>query len=154
MSESGQSDVFTLILGGVHAGRHAYARTLAEDFPLPRLSLSWNDAPKGEALPADLDPAAAVHRYRRDDSLLMLADLSRWLTDRADATAALMDAIDNTTGPLIAVSREAGLGIVPLDAAGRRWRDDLGRLNQALARRADRVVLVAAGLPLILKGAP
>lgn len=148
MSGAAQHPGFTLILGGVHAGRHAYARTLAEAVSLPTRSLGWGDAPKGEALPGDLGPADAVRRHRAPSRLLLLADISSRFVEAAD----LLAAIDATDGPLIAVSREAGLGIVPVDAAARHGRDDLGRMNQALAERAGRVVLVAAGLPLTLKG--
>jgi adenosylcobinamide kinase/adenosylcobinamide-phosphate guanylyltransferase len=53
----------------------------------------------------------------------------------------------------VLVSNEVGLGIVPGTALGRAFRDHAGRLNQAVARRADRVVFVAAGLPLTIKDA-
>ncbi len=49
------------------------------------------------------------------------------------------------------VANEVGLGLVPETPLGRRFRDAAGRLNQDIARLADRVVFVAAGLPLVLK---
>ena len=54
--------------------------------------------------------------------------------------------------PMILVSNEVGLGIVPETPLGRTFRDAQGRLNQAVARVCDRVEFIAAGLPLMLKG--
>ena len=53
--------------------------------------------------------------------------------------------------PAVLVANEVGLGVVPDNPMARAFRDHAGRLNQALAGRADRVVLVTAGLPLVLK---
>lgn len=55
---------------------------------------------------------------------------------------------------LIIVSNEVGCGLVPPYLMGRRFRDLQGRMNQLTAARADRVALIAAGLPLWLKGGP
>ena len=148
-----QSD-FTLILGGSHAGRHDYARGVAGTYGLPIASLGWRGAGGAEALPNSLAPFDAVSRERQPGRVLLLADLQPWLVSaRHDDADALLTAIDRTAGPLIVVSREAGMGIVPLEADQRRHRDDLGRLNQALSRRAARTVLVVAGLPLTLGSA-
>jgi adenosylcobinamide kinase/adenosylcobinamide-phosphate guanylyltransferase len=54
----------------------------------------------------------------------------------------------------VLVSNEVGFGIVPDNALARRFRDLQGRLNQRLAARADRVVLLVAGLPIFIKGGP
>jgi adenosylcobinamide kinase/adenosylcobinamide-phosphate guanylyltransferase len=67
-------------------------------------------------------------------------------------TAALFDCLTQLPGHVILVSNEVGLGIVPLGAATRLYVDDAGRLNQSVARIAQRVTFVAAGLPLELKG--
>ncbi len=67
-------------------------------------------------------------------------------------SAALLDILPQLPGRVILVSNEVGLGIVPLGAVTRLYVDDAGRLNQAVARIAQRVSFVAAGLPLELKG--
>lgn len=56
--------------------------------------------------------------------------------------------------PLIIVSNEVGLGVVPASRLGRLYRDLLGRANQQLAARADQVIFMVAGLPLTVKGSP
>ena len=72
-----------------------------------------------------------------------------------DERAALLELLDaGLPGELILVSNEVGMGIVPLGALSRRFADEAGRLNQDVAARTGRVILVAAGLPLVLKGAP
>ena len=96
-------------------------------------------------------------------------DIGGWLVaamDRHDAwdgaTAAdlradlddLVDAVDAFRGPLALVSPEVGLTVVPATESGRLFADGLGALNQRLAAACDRVVLVIAGQPLIVKGAP
>lgn len=69
--------------------------------------------------------------------------------------AALLDVLDaGLPGELILVSNEVGMGIVPMGALSRRFADEAGWLNQEVAARAHRVILVAAGLPLVLKGDP
>jgi len=55
-------------------------------------------------------------------------------------------------GPLVLVANEVGSGIVPSYPLGRRFRDLQGVLNQRIAVRAERVILMVAGLPLLLKG--
>jgi adenosylcobinamide kinase/adenosylcobinamide-phosphate guanylyltransferase len=81
--------------------------------------------------------------------------------DRRDAwtTGSVFDEIDDLVAavstfgsPLVLVSPEVGLTLVPGSEAGRRFADALGVLNQRLAVACDRVVLVVAGIPIIVKG--
>ncbi len=53
---------------------------------------------------------------------------------------------------LVVVSNEVGMGVVPPYPLGRAFRDVLGRVNQTLARQADRVYFLLAGIPWELKG--
>ncbi len=66
---------------------------------------------------------------------------------------ALLAALPTLPGHIIFVANEVGLGLVPETALGRLFRDEAGRLNQLVAALCPRVVLVAAGLPLVLKQA-
>jgi adenosylcobinamide kinase / adenosylcobinamide-phosphate guanylyltransferase len=67
--------------------------------------------------------------------------------------AMFLRAIELSKGPIVIVSNEIGLGVIPLGPLVRDYVDALGNLNQSVARVCDRVTLMAAGLPLHLKGA-
>ncbi|MFF4057492.1 bifunctional adenosylcobinamide kinase/adenosylcobinamide-phosphate guanylyltransferase [Streptomyces sp. NPDC001668] len=109
----------------------------------------------------------------KDDGAPLLIDcLSLWLTDAMDAVGAwddaewadggerelrarvreLTDAVRETRRTVVAVSNEVGSGIVPATASGRRYRDELGRLNAAFAGECEQVVLVVAGQAMALRG--
>jgi adenosylcobinamide kinase/adenosylcobinamide-phosphate guanylyltransferase len=66
----------------------------------------------------------------------------------------LLEAHRRLGAHLIVVSNEVGLGLVPTNRLGRTYRDCLGWANQRLARAADRVILMVAGLPLDLRSLP
>ncbi|WP_394245103.1 bifunctional adenosylcobinamide kinase/adenosylcobinamide-phosphate guanylyltransferase [Vibrio astriarenae] len=66
--------------------------------------------------------------------------------------AKLIDALTNTPARVVLVSNEVGLGIMPMGEVTRRYVDHAGWMNQAIAKVADNVVFIAAGLPLKLKG--
>jgi adenosylcobinamide kinase/adenosylcobinamide-phosphate guanylyltransferase len=71
-----------------------------------------------------------------------------------DETAALIDALPQLPGRVILVSNEVGWGVVPMHPVSRLFADEQGRLNQRVAAACQQVTLVAAGLPLVLKGGP
>jgi adenosylcobinamide kinase/adenosylcobinamide-phosphate guanylyltransferase len=68
--------------------------------------------------------------------------------------ALLLSAIQNAAGPVVLVGNEIGLGVIPLGRETRAFVDALGCLNQEVAAVCERVTLMAAGLPLFLKGPP
>jgi len=108
--------------------------------------------------PLDLAPAIA----NAPPAATVLVDcLTLWLNnlmfkkrDIEVETQRLETALGARKAPAVLVSNEVGSGIVPENADARRFRDLQGRLNQRIAARADRVVLLVAGLPLVLKGQP
>jgi adenosylcobinamide kinase/adenosylcobinamide-phosphate guanylyltransferase len=82
---------------------------------------------------------------------LWLSNLMRAGKDVACEEACLLAALQNAPSPIVLVSNEVGLGIVPDNRLARDFRDAQGRLNQRVAEIADQVVFMAAGLPMILK---
>jgi adenosylcobinamide kinase/adenosylcobinamide-phosphate guanylyltransferase len=75
-------------------------------------------------------------------------------SDLDEAADDLLRGLDGLAVPVVFVSNEVGLGIVPDTPLGRAFRDAQGRLNMRMAERADRVILMTAGLPLVLKDRP
>src|SRR5262249_35780898 len=108
--------------------------------------------------PHDLAGAVAVAPA---DGALLVDCLTLWLANRMLAEAdlepeigRLEDALARRAGAAVLVSNEGGCGIGPDQARARRVRDMQGWLNQRIAARADRVVLMVAGVPLTVKGSP
>ena len=108
------------------------------------------------------EPLALLDTLRREAApgkAILVDCLTLWLSnllfaerDLAEETVRLAAGLADLAGPVVFVSNEIGLGLVPETALGRRFRDAQGRLNQAVAAAVPRVVFVAAGLPLRLKG--
>ena len=71
-----------------------------------------------------------------------------------DLIADLHEAVRQSRGPVVMVSNEIGLGVIPLGSEVRKFVDELGKLNQALAAQCERVTVMAAGCALTLKGSP
>jgi adenosylcobinamide kinase/adenosylcobinamide-phosphate guanylyltransferase len=118
-----------------------------------------------------LQLAQAITEHGSAQTLVVVDCLTLWLTNwlmPADIsekkmaaaqypqaqTAMLLEAIKSCPGPLVLVGNEIGLGVIPLGREVRAFVDALGRLNQELAQACERVTLMAAGLPLTLKGTP
>ena len=85
---------------------------------------------------------------------LWLSNLMHAGADVDEATDDLVRALDGYAAPVVFVSNELGLGLVPETPLGRSFRDAMGRLNMRVAERADRVIFMAAGLPLLMKDRP
>ena len=107
----------------------------------------------------EIELADLLHEEPIAEAGPMLIDcLTLWLSNimlaERDVEAErerLVEALSTAAGPIVVVSNEVGLGIVPDNALARAFRDEQGRLNAAVAAVADTVVLMAAGLPLTLK---
>jgi adenosylcobinamide kinase/adenosylcobinamide-phosphate guanylyltransferase len=167
----------TLVLGGVRSGKSRYAETLIEGAAETALYLATAEPKDGEmeeririhrerrgtrwrTVEEPIALVDALHREARADRPILVDCLTLWLTnlllggrDPERETATLVEALPLREGAVLFVANEVGLGIVPDNALARAFRDHAGRLNQAVAAKADRVVFMAAGLPLFLKGA-
>ena len=121
-------------------------------------------AERGERWETHEEPVAIARLIRRlsgPQTVLLVDCLTLWLTNLITGGAdddGLLGAIDELTcalgaarGPVLLVANEVGLGIVPGNALSRRFRDWAGTLNQDVARCADTVWLVVAGIPVALK---
>lgn len=122
--------------------------------------------------------AEAIGQHSRANTLVVVDCLTLWLTNllmppmpekpenfenyplnrpialvQHTWIATLIIAIEKSSGPVVLVSNEIGLGVIPLGAEVRAFVDALGCLNQSVAQACVRVTLMAAGLPLTLKDA-
>lgn len=163
----------TLVLGGARSGKSAYAEELlagaaalyvatgqafdgemAERIALhvKRRGPTWSTIEEplelAQVLDRHLDPARPI---LVDCLTLWISNLMHAGRDVAVETAALAEVLAAARGPVVLVSSEVGLGLVPETKLGRDFRDHQGRVNQHMAKICQKVVFVAAGLPLVLK---
>ncbi|MFZ3235842.1 MAG: bifunctional adenosylcobinamide kinase/adenosylcobinamide-phosphate guanylyltransferase [Stellaceae bacterium] len=165
----------TLVLGGARSGKSRYAERLVEeaaDCATYCATATPGDAEMAARIAAHrarrgpfwrtveepLRLAAVVAAEARPERPLLVDCLTLWLSNLMlsgrnvdDEVAALAAALRLAAGPVVLVANEVGMGLVPETPLGREFRDAAGRLNQEVAALADRVVFVAAGLPLVLK---
>ena len=156
----------TLVLGGARSGKSTVAERRAGPGPVTYVA-TWVADPDD----ADMAARVAAHRERRppawttvetDDpaaavgassGTVLVDSLTTWVA-RAPAfsvdAAGLCRALADHDGDAIVVSDEVGLGVHPSTEAGRRFRDALGLVNQAVAAVAGEVLLVVAGCTLRL----
>lgn len=166
-----------LVLGGARSGKSRHAEAQCEALPGVMTYIATAEAYDAEMheriathrarrnarwrtieAPIEL-PAAIRNPHAHTPSGPILVDcLTLWLSnlllageDIAWWSEELIAAIIGCTVPIVLVANEVGLSIVPGNALARRFRDESGLLNQHVAAACDRVVFVAAGLPLTLK---
>jgi adenosylcobinamide kinase / adenosylcobinamide-phosphate guanylyltransferase len=171
------SGPLTFVLGGARSGKSRHAESLIAALP-PAWNPPWTYVATAEAGDDEMAARIEMHRARRGpnwqtieaprnlvealascETMPVLVDcLTLWLSNlmlaEADIEAEiarLEQSLAAATNPLVLVANEVGSGIVPDRPLGRRFRDWQGILNQRIAARADRVVLMVAGLPLAVK---
>jgi len=169
-----------LILGGARSGKSRLAEQLATASGLPvsyiatatvgddemadRVRIHQQRRPAGwQLIEQPLALATALQSVAAPQHCVLVDCLTLWLSnlllseDRellASEQAALLDTLPRLPGTILLVSNEVGLGIVPMNAQAREFRDLAGRLHQQLAIACERVIFTVAGLPQVLKGPP
>jgi adenosylcobinamide kinase/adenosylcobinamide-phosphate guanylyltransferase len=165
----------TLILGGARSGKSRYAETLIEASGLTPYYIAT-----AEALDDEMSARIAQHRERRgnhwqtieeplalaetlakvnaEGRALMVDCLTLWLTNLMvhdlaveNEVGKLLATLDGLDGAAILVSNEVGQGIMPTNRMARRFIDHAGWLHQELAKKADRVLFMTAGLAQQMK---
>ena len=164
-------------MGGARSGKSRLAQARAEATPGELVYVATAEAldaemteriarhrsergPRWHTVEAPRDLPDVIRRECTPGRVVLVDCLTLWLSnvmlsgqDVAGATRELLAAMAGPGGgTLLLVSNEVGMGIVPETALGRRFRDEAGRLNQAVAAAADEVLLVAAGLAVRMKG--
>lgn len=168
----------TLILGGVRSGKSRLAERLAVASGRQVVYVATAVAGDAEMLcrieahrrrrPQDWlvveEPLAlgpTLGKLAEPGRCLVVDCLTLWLTNLLTHTdparlgserAALLEVLPTLAGDLVLVGNETNMGVISLGELSRRYCDEAGLLHQALAARCDRVVLVVAGLPQLLKG--
>ena len=165
-----------LVLGGARSGKSSFSERLVGESGLEchyiATGRAWDEEmreriarhreDRGPGWVTHEEPLALAGRIAavaREDRAVLVDCLTLWLTnlmleeqDIAAEFAGLFAAINAAPGRLVFVSNEVGLGIVPENSMAREFRDHAGRLHQKVAAIASEVYLVAAGLPLKMKG--
>jgi len=169
----------TLVLGGARAGKSAYAEAMigasgaaqavyiataeAGDVEMAT-RIAAHRAQRGKewrTIEAPIELADAILEAAPEGNPILVDCLTLWSSnlllgghDCDECIDRLVDSLAELAAPVVMVSNEVGLGIVPDNKLARDFRDLAGRLNQRVAEVAHRVVFIAAGLPLLLKDRP
>lgn len=165
-----------LVLGGARSGKTAFAETAAmtcagdaKPYYLAtgqafddemKARITRHQKIRGERFSTLEEPHDIAGRIKSlaPGEVLLIDSIGTWITNlmlaEQDIDHMIRDcitALHECTGHVVLVSDETGLGIVPDNAMARQFRDHVGIFNQQVAAMADRVVLVVAGIPLVIK---
>ncbi|MDB6179187.1 bifunctional adenosylcobinamide kinase/adenosylcobinamide-phosphate guanylyltransferase [Paracoccus sp. Z330] len=166
MTESGR---IILVTGGARSGKSAIAERLVARYPAP-----WTYIATAEARDDEMRERIAQHQRRRGDgwrcieepkdlcgalrntdtgAVRMVDCLTLWLANCGGAADVprLVATLRQQSCPVVLVTNELGLGIVPDNAMAREFRDRHGWMNQAVADIAQEVWMAVSGQPLRLK---
>lgn len=165
----------TLVLGGVRSGKSHFAQKLAEkessvafvatakavdEEMRNKIHRHQQERPKQwRTVEEPLDLARVFDECAQQFKILLVDCLTLFVANVLEADPemvnaridGLVEALRKVPTSVVLVSNEVGSGVVPPYPSGRQFRDLLGEVNQKVASVADKVVLMVAGLPLVLK---
>jgi adenosylcobinamide kinase / adenosylcobinamide-phosphate guanylyltransferase len=171
-----KSGQISLVLGGARSGKSSFAQVLAEGADGDLIYIATAQAfdeemtariirhklergPSWQTVECPTELNAAIAANQGEGRTILIDCLTLWLSnlmlgehDISAAVSGLVMSLKSSSAKVILVSNEVGQGIVPDNALARQFRDEAGWLNQAIARVADDVWFVTAGLPQKLKG--
>lgn len=178
MSNKTNLPPLTLVLGGQRSGKSAYGESLIDAQGLGGIYIATADinisktddemmsrinahkarrGPKWDTVEETLDIKSSLKKFDKTKPVL-LDSLGMWVANMIEAGSYIEDEIEHTVdvlfshpAPVVVISEEVGLGIIPDNSIGRSFIDTLGALNQSIAAKAQNVVLCVAGIPIVIK---
>ena len=172
---TGMNSKTTLVLGGARSGKSVYAEKLLEESGKPMVYIATGEARDDEmierifqhqarrgaewtTIEAPLDVCGALLEAG-SGKIILLDCITLWVANMMAVELNIeaevhkfCDLLAVSDSDVVIVSNEVGLGIVPDNTLARKFRDEAGRANQMIANACDRVVFIAAGQALLMKG--
>ena len=167
----------TLILGGARSGKSAFGERLAlskNEKPIYIFTAQSFDEEMDERIrihrgrrgkeawqdvEANINLASAVSKWSKKENVILVDCLSLWLTNLMtnernvdEDIHKFLSQLEKSSGEVILISSEVGLGIVPDNKMARNFRDHLGFLHQQVAAISKTVIMMVAGIPMFVKG--
>jgi adenosylcobinamide kinase/adenosylcobinamide-phosphate guanylyltransferase len=167
------------IIGGCRSGKSTYAMQTAEKVPAEQKIFIATCVPQDDEMKrrvarhqkersqnwvtveASLDLPEAILQNSRRGNVILVDCLTLWVSNLLmetgdekkieEAISQLIDTLEKATCPIVLVSNEVGSGIVPENPLARQYRDIIGLANQAVAKTADKVIWMVAGIPVTVK---
>ena len=168
------------VIGGCRSGKSTYAMQTAERVPAEQKIFIATCVPRDDEMKrrvarhqkersqtwvtveAPLNLPEAILQNSHSGDVILVDCLTLWVSNLLMETgddskieetiSQFINAIEKAAGPIVLVSNEVGTGIVPENALARKYRDIIGRVNQAVAKAAGRVIWMVAGIPVTVKG--
>ena len=152
-TRSGKSD-FALNYANQFQGQKAFIATMQRSFVHPQKDIAHYEQTYSQDEIQDNEILARIQKHQklRDASWFTLEEPYGIISAIVKIVETLANTIQKTQTPLVFVSNEVGMGIVPLYKSARLFRDIQGKANQILAEACSAVVTFSCGIPLLIKG--